>query len=582
LPWLSRVGLALLALLLSIYAWSIALDAYPHTAGGDGPFMYEIIEAARASIFHYHELPLWNPYQCGGVPLWDNPSGLAASPIILLLMPFADTTHLMVYAIIFHCTLGFLSMWVLARRELQMSVGASILASGVWAYCGVHNQHFNGGQVVWAPFLYFPLAIYLWRRAEFDLWKAVGLGIVVAFSIHDGGTYPVPHLVLVLGVETLMRIWPPVRLKRIARAAVVVVVVGFMLGATRFLPLIDQLSHHNRGLSVETDALQWSTLKEMFLTRNHSRHVAGQEYVWSSEYGAYLGPFVLALAFLGIILAGPANPWLVVLLVWVFLLMLGHAGKYAPWHVLKSYVFPFKEMRVPSRFDGSVTLFLALFAGLAIDRAAAIARKVSGSPRFSDAVRGGLLVLGFCGLGDILNTGFIWPEVNGWGHRPADTSVEVSPRFYLDGPGLADFIDQPHQNRGRSGCWEEWAFERDAPIWAGDVPQAKAADDGAIVSNVVRTQNTFAMDVDASRPARIFLNSGFDRGWRAKGGTAVREGKLLAVDVPAGRQHLVVKYWPHGLTLGFWLLGIATTGIVAMWVIARRRDPHRPSDTTSG
>ena len=83
-----------------------------------------------------------------------------------------------------------------------MSLEASLFASCVWAYCGVHNQHFNGGQLVWAPFLYFPLALYFWRRAETDARMAVGLGVFVAWPMHEGGTYPLPHLALILGVET--------------------------------------------------------------------------------------------------------------------------------------------------------------------------------------------------------------------------------------------------------------------------------------------------------------------------------------------------------------------------------------------
>ena len=251
--------------------------------------------------------------------------------------------------------------------------------------------------------------------------------------------------------------------------------------------------------------------------------------------------------------------------------MLGHEWSWAPWHILKTYVFPFKQMRVPSRFDGAVTMFLAVFAGLALDRLVELAKRFSGSPRVTDAARYGLVALGFCGVGDIMNTGFIWPEVNGFNRAPADTSIAVSPRLYLDGPGLADFIDQPHQNRGRTACWEEWAFERDAPVWTGDTPQARAADDRATVTSVTRTQNKFAIDVDASGPARILLNRGYDRGWRASAGAVVREGSLLAVDVPQGHTHLVVEYWPRGLTLGFVLAGAGLAGVIVFFGWDRRR-----------
>jgi hypothetical protein len=570
--WVSSTLLVAFALLLGVYAWSMALDAYPHTVAGDGPFFHEMLEAMRASFGRFHELPLWNPYQCGGIPLWDNPQGIGASPLAWLLLAFTDTTHAIAYWFVAHAAIGFLCMWVLVRRELGLSVEASLLASSVWAYSGATSQHFNGGGLVWAPYLYFPLALYLWRRAETDLRMAVGLGGVIAFTIHEGGTYPLPHLGLMLGMETLTRAWKPSRLKRIVVAGVVVVTAGFLFGASRFLPVVDQLKHHTRPLREEHDALKWETLKGMFLDRHHGRGVEGQEYVWP-EFGAYLGPFILALALIGFLTAAFDNAWLVLLLVWAFLLMLGHIKPYAPWSFVKGHVFPFKEMRVPSRFNVSVTLFLAAFAGLAIDRVGALAKRFGGD-RPSQVVRIALLAIGFVGVGDILNSGFIWQERNGFGNAPQNAAIVPSPRFYLDGPGLAEFIDQPRQNRGRTACWEEWAFESGATLWTGDVPQAKPANDAATVSNVSRTQNSFTLDVDAKRPARVWLNSGYDRGWRASVGEVVREDKLLAVDVPVGHHHLVVKYWPHGLTLGLCLQGGSLLLVAAYFgrgLLARRR-----------
>ncbi len=581
--WLSPALLVLLSVTLSVYAWSIALDAYPATCGGDGPFQHEMLEAARYSVARYHELPLWNPYQCGGVPLWDNPAGTSSSPIVWLLLWLMNTTHAMVAWFIVHTVMGFFCMWAFARRELRLTIEASLVAAAAWAYAGVHTQHENGGALVYSPYLYFPLAIHLWRRAEYDVRMAIALGGLVAWTMHEGGTYPLPHLALFLGLETLTRALPPRRLRGIVRAAAIVGVAGFLFGASRFLAGWAQLQHHTRDLHVEHDALKWETLKSMFLDRTHTRWIAGQEYVWP-EFGAYLGPFILALALLGLLLSGFEHLWLVWITAWAFALMLGHAGPWAPWSFFKGHVFPFKEMRVPSRFNVTVTMGLTAFAGLAVDRLTRFVTRSFASERATQAARAGLLAVAFIGIGDEINSGFLWNERNGF-HAPAeDTKVTASPRFFIDGPGLADFIDEPRQNRGRSACWEEWAFEAGAPIWAGDVPQAKAADDGAAVSAVTRTQNSFTIDVEAKRPARVWLNSGYDRGWRASVGEVVREGKLLAVDVPAGRHHLVVRYWPHGLTLGLLLSGaslLAVAAYLARELVRRYRRPAPPAPVAS-
>ena len=566
--WLRALGLATFAQVLATVAWWPALSAYPNTQGGDGPFFHQMFEAARVSVVRYHELPLWNPYQCNGVPLWDNPQGISAAPLLWPLLPFGTTRAIELWYVV-HTAIGFLCMWVLVRRELRLSRPASLVASAMWAFAGVHNQHLTGGHLVWVPYLYYPLALFLWRRAERDLRMAVGLGIVVALEMHEGGTYPLPHLALILAGETLTRMWPPRRIPGILKAAGVVGLVGLGLGASRIFPLVDQLRTHTRHLGPESDALQWTTLKDMFLSRTHSRGVPGQQYVWP-EFADYVGPLLLGLSLLGVVLAGPENAWILALLVYSFALMAGHEGPLWPWSIVKGHIFPFTEMRVPSRFNAAVTLFLAPLAGIALDRVTEASRRWFRSRADADAFAGAFLALALVGVGDMVGSGIAWGE-QCFVNAPGDPNVRPSPNLYVGGPGLAPFIDEPAQNRARAECWEEWAFKRGAAVWQGDVPQARSADGAATVENVVRTQNSFTFDVNAPAPAHILVNSAWDRGWRANVGTVVEDAELLAVDVPAGASHVVVKYWPHGLTAGIVLTALSSAGVVAFFVWDGRR-----------
>ena len=63
------------------------------------------------------------------------------------------------------------------------------------------------------------------------------------------------------------------------------------------------------------------------------------------------------------------------------------------------------------------------------------------------------------------------------------------------------------------------------------------------------------------------MNSTYDRGWRSDRGTVSEMRKMLAVDVPAGKYTLHVKYWPHGLTAG---LVISTFSLLALAVFFGR------------
>lgn len=566
------VALVVFALLTSLYAWWPIMAAYPSTQGGDGPVFQKALEAEHASIVRYHELPMWNPYECGGLPLWDNPQGPAGAPLVLLMF-VTDTTKAMIAWYVIHSAIGFLCMWIFARKDLELSRPASLLASLAWAYSGFHQQHYAGGHFVFVSFLYLPLALYLWRRAEHDLRAAGGLAILVAWMFHEGAVYPLPHLMLVLGAETLMRMWPLRRVKAIVRAAVVVGVLAFLLAASRMLPVADQLRAHVRPIGVETDSLQWETLRSMFLDRTHSRGVAGQTYVWP-EYGTYFGPLLVFIAVAGMLAGGLESFWLFALMLFCGALMWGHGHRFAPWHLLKSYVFPFKEMRVPSRFRVEVSMFLAAFIGIAADKLPARFATLPriGTTKLGKTARGLVLLIGLVGVGDMLGVGIDWFRVCFY-NPPLTKVVEVSPRLYLGGPGLAaNFVEQPRQNRGRIACWEEWGWNQGAALWEGDVPQAKAGSDSVVVTDVSRTQNTFTITVDATAPGPVLVNSTYDKQWRTDVGTTRNLDNLLVIDVPAGHWVLHLRYLPRLFWPGVFLtlLGIVATSAL-FWHLERQR-----------
>jgi hypothetical protein len=558
--------LVALALGLSTFAWWAALAAYPHTQNGDGQQHFKMLEAARWSVLRYHEFPAWNAYECGGVPLWDNPQAFIGAPLALVALAIGTTRAIDLWYVA-HSAAGFLSMWLLLRKDIVLTRVACFIGSVMWAFSGFHQQHYGAGHVPFVPFEYFPLALFLWRRAERDLRYAIGLGALVALMIYEGAVGPLPHLVVVLGLETLFRLWPLTRALAILRAAVVVLFVGFLMGASRFIPVMHQLHIHTRGLAVEVDHIRWTTFKQMFLARTFEGKVPGQEWGWH-EYGSYLGPFLLALAALGVVTESVANVWLVVLLTASTLLMFGHFARWAPWNIL-SHVFPFKEMRVPSRFCCEVCLTLSAFTALAIDRLPKRLARVWGkvSP---GRVRSALVLFALIGLGDMLNVGYV-RFASVFTDKPSTPSA-VARHLYLGGKKMPALIDQPAENRARKKCWDEWGFEKGAPLWEGDVPQVRPTDPSvATVTHSARTQSSFAFAIDAREPTRILLNSSYDSSWRASVGSTVDADKQLAVDVPAGQWQVRVHYWPYGLSVGLALSTVSTLSVIAFFVWDARR-----------
>lgn len=109
--------------------------------------------------------------------------------------------------------------------------------------------------------------------------------------------------------------------------------------------------------------------------------------------------------------------------------------------------------------------------------------------------------------------------------------------------------------------------------------QARAEDGAASIESVVRTQNTYTIAVNAARPARIRLNSTYDRNWQTDVGTTSNDGMLVAVDVPAGHQIVHVRYWPRWFNAGVVIniLGIAGSVWLWRWDAKRRAAQSLPA-----
>lgn len=524
-PWWARaLALTAVAYFIATITWWPAISLMPNTQGGDGQGFLRIFSMAHISVLRFHELPLWNAYECGGVPLWDNPEMPVASPLVFLTLPLSATKTMVVWYVT-HAAIGFVGMWLFVRHELKLTRVAAFAAATLWA-CGVgHTTQYAGGHAALTTFLFLPLAVMLWRRAEENVDFAVGLGLLVAYIMLEGGAYPLVHTALVLGVETLLRAIQIRRIPKIARAGIIVMAVGLTVGACRFLPVFDQLRSHKRELGVETDAISYETLKQMYFDKTHGWYLDGQSYVWP-EYSTYCGWLVLGVAFLGIAAAAGETWWLLLLGTFVFLTMLGHRGPHYPWAYLKEHVFPFTAMRVPSRFRLSLMMFIAAYVGLAIDRVPQLLRSARISARTSDAARSVVIAIALIGAGDVAGLANI--IVAEKFISTPESEIEPSPNMYLEGPKHAPFIDQPMQNRGRIACDDSWPFTAGAPLWVGDVPQAKTADPtAATVPNVTRTQNTMTIHVVASRYARILVNMPYEKNWRTNVGTLVDDNKLM-------------------------------------------------------
>ena len=317
--------------------------------------------------------------------------------------------------------------------------------------------------------------------------------------MYEGAVYPLPHLVIVLAVESLFRVWPARRGVAMAKAGAVVAAVGFLVAA---LPLHSRHSSaaafttvHDPPSTPITSTWEHRPGRCFWRTTTIAqlRSPPGVQCGTGTKYGAYIGPFLLGIAVLesrrrrGRAPVAPGPPRRV---------LRDDAGRGDEMGALDAAPRPRLPVqgdarRLPLPCKPRVLVAFSAFVAIAIDRAplrlkafhrVVLARyPARGSLDAIPVVPGhdplgsALVILALLGIGDVLGVGLTRFPTK-FGGVPSRTFVP-SPRLYLGGRGLARFIDQPEQNRGlvRQMLGRVGLFEAGAALWEGDVPQVRAS-----------------------------------------------------------------------------------------------------------
>jgi len=143
-------------LVTTVAFWPTLAAAHLLNDFRDAQYCAVFEEAARLSVVKFHELPLWDPYYCGGVPGLGTPSAWFASPTFLLTLLFGTLRGdaLIGFAM---TVIGLEGTYRYVRARgggsLASMTAAPVYAlSGVFAHTGALGwTHFYGFELVpWA------------------------------------------------------------------------------------------------------------------------------------------------------------------------------------------------------------------------------------------------------------------------------------------------------------------------------------------------------------------------------------------------------------------------------------------------
>jgi hypothetical protein len=525
-----------------IVTWLLAplLATGTATCHQDWSYFHSMAEISRRVILEFAQVPLWNPYTCGGTGHLGNPQTAFLSPFFPAVLIWGFSLGLKMFAWM-HFVLGMSGALLLARR-LGLGPYAALAPAVLLATMGFHTWHLYAGHITFLQFHWLPWILWDYVGA-IENERTPWLGAcVLGIAALSGGTYVVPFTALLIGSHGVLSLVSGRR--RPIRAAAIIVGGGLCLGAAKVLPSVVFLHRFARP-APEIDSMTLTHLYHMFFTGDAWAITPPLSFhIW--EYGNYVGPGIL------LVLAG-----------FFLVLTLGEFAPFAPYALLKSVPL-FSSLRVPSRYTVLVIycLVLAGTPGLALWLSRLKGRLPS--PAFRGVVTVAVIAATI-GPPLVFNRRAVLDTV--CQGRPGPSLVTT--RFFLvEGDTLRMWRTIRH-GLGTLPCDEAAQIPRSPDLWTGQREQVDVVPRRAGRAQLVEfSPESWKIHAEARKQLTVRLNQNFRRGFASDVGRVVDLNGLVAVQLPQGRHDVTVRFRPAEAWLGF-ALSLAAWGYVLFSRLSR-------------
>jgi hypothetical protein len=515
-------------------------------------------EAARLAVARFHELPLWDPYYCGGLYGLGTPSARFVGPTFALTLLFgtlrgATLTHLVMTVVGLEGAFRYMRSRGAGALPAMMTAPTFAL-SGVFAHATL---------VAWTNFFGFELVpcVLLSVRAALTGSRRglVATALFMAWMIGFGGTYTAPLTTIAVAFEVVVLVLAQLRragevsrgarLGRIVVMGLCVVALSAAMSMVRLWPIAETLTASPRLLGGKPGSLPEALMKHLFGDKgNH--WVKGEFYVGL--------PVIPLIAFGAWRRRSVAHVVGIALWLWF---ALGYKVPLSIFAALRA-VPPYTMLRAPERFLVFAALAAATIAALGVRRLEVAMRK-----------RPSYLLLALAVYAVILGDTYMLVHC-GWLRVEARKMETAPPRvdrdFRQDRGNRWIAAYYPWMSRGSLTCFDDYDVMQ-SPELRGDLPAEEyLKDTGAgTVRRVGWSPDHIDLQVDLTRPARVFVNQNWHPGWRSTVGDVTPDDGLLAVDVPEGSHLVTLRFRPRSATGGglTTLLALAAAG----WLAHRAR-----------
>jgi hypothetical protein len=524
-------------------------------ANGDWDMFTQLRWVPYYTITHFHQLPFWNPYKCGGMGMLSNPESSVISPFLIPYLLIGQHAGLYI-EILVHLAMAISGGYVLARAiglgRIAALVSAVVFPSSSWLYLHLSLGHLN-----FLPALYIPwiAALFMISIARRKLLPAAIGGLLCAFTLTEGN-YTFLYTAIIIGSLSLalalldLSIWPAI-------SGLVIGLFGLGFSALKLIPMSQQLTIYPKvAFGLENITVRKISVF-LFSREQDLYHPSGAEFLFA-EYGAYISAFFVVLAVTGVI-SRPVKtlPWVVPAVIF-FLFARGFTGDHSAVFLIR--LLPLSASAgLTGRYLIPFVFCVGVIAAIGADYL------VSNFGSWGRWTAVGFIVLG------ITDSWLVGPPNLRYLFHGDIAPVAPSSEFrqyWVGNPGIQTEIAQA--NMGSVNC-QGYGYN-DIPENPLGYNQTGYRGEYYLlgpgqVNQTLWTPNRLRYEVSVSVPSSLVVNQNYYPGWRLRSGNGelyVQNG-LIAVRIPPGRNQIELVYAPEHILLAFALTMAALAALILIW-----------------
>ncbi len=564
------VGLmALFAILALAYGWQI-LRFRNHFGLHDWDFTFFLHQYWHIAIFSFKQVPLWNPYICGGMPFIGRPDvSVLPFPIIFVSL-FGVMAGLRIMAL-FYIFLAMTGMFCLCRF-FRIKTLPAMIASIIFSMNGCFALRVMAGHLGWLSAAYLPW-IFLFYLKGLKKARYVFLSSVfLAFTALEG-SHILIFTAVFLSVFSFLYSFQQKTIRPLLALALALMFCVLFSGPKLF-PMIEMMSRFPR-LTDAGWAVPLGNLYDIFLERAQQDNLF-QRFIKNTawwEIGAYVGLVPSVLFVLSFKMIKKQWP-LLLTAVFILLIGLGNFSGFAPWTVLHSGPV-FSNMHIPTRIFIVFVFLLSLLCGLCLN---SFAPRGGGREVF---LRNAFLIALFCFVAwdlSAVNSAFFgekfFSRLNVL-RKPlfkenAFFQVELPQQYHSLFGATTGVFAQILQNHGVVDGYEAIPVERNAVPYSGPDYRGEfhLLGSSGNVSQSYWSPNRLVFHYDIRRPDVLVVNQNYDKGWKAFPPKRVRSHNgLISVEIDPADKGVILYYLPLSFVAGLLTCAVA----IAVYAVMIRK-----------